>query len=147
MIAVEVLTHSVSDDNQSQPIQSQQEPIASSTNETPNVINLVQAQVMNGSQLYSLQINGQTIPFTTIQLPLSQADELNQQASCLQITAADGLTMNPEILTSSADLNPLNVAAGSLQLPCTPTKENLQSASSGSTSKFFILRINNGTFF
>eukprot|EP00794_Sanderia_malayensis_P004915 gene4916-5562_t len=146
MIAVEVLAHSVTDDTQAndpalqQQQQQQHSEAITSTQHgegAPNVINLVQAQVINGSQMYSLQINGQTIPFATIQLPpaLSQTDDMTsqQEAPCLQITATDGLAVNPEILTTTAHVNSLNVATGNLQLPCTPVKEVTQAASPGSS--------------
>ena len=133
MIAVEVLSHSVSDDVQNASSMQPQidtgmdaKAVPTTTgSDAPNVINLVQAQVLNGSQVYSLQINGQTIPFTTIQLPLGQADELAQQATCLQIASSDDLTGQQVMATTSTDMSSLNLSTSVLQLPCTPVKDDM----------------------
>ena len=142
MIAVEVLSQTASGDTPSSQESQQQitsQPHQQSSNaDTTNTVNLVQSQNEEGTPMYTLQIGGQTIPFTTIQLPASQASALAQQGAAIQITTSGTVIggeganetlsnidafSNEPLVTSSATLSSL---AGALP-PDTPSKTGVVS--------------------
>ena len=120
MIAVEVLSHTVTNNavNSGFPL-TETPQSAISTDDASGVIGLIQDQIASGSQMYSLQINGQTIPFTTVQLPLMQATNQDEISSA---TNAETLSVEEGMAASMVGLQDSGSAS---QLPCTPVRNSM----------------------
>ena len=120
MIAVEVLSHTVTNNavNSGFPLTEPSQNTIS-TDDASGVIGLIQDQIASGSQMYSLQINGQTIPFTTVQLPILQATNQDQITSA---TNSETLSVEEDMTASMVGLQD---AGSTPQLPCTPVRNSM----------------------
>ena len=118
MIAVQVLSQTVSN-NAINADSAENEVIEKSSPETGDVVSLLQEQISAGTQMYSLQISGQTIPFTTIQLPMLQ--QTQQEHPVTSSSNAPVLQQLTEDI--SASISNLGVSTNQLQLTFTPDKD------------------------
>ncbi|XP_065062048.1 zinc finger protein 235-like isoform X1 [Rhopilema esculentum] len=118
MIAVEVLSQTVSN-NANNPDFPDHDSLHKSTkpDRTQQVETLLQDQLPTGTQMYSLQINGQTIPFTTVQLPILQSPQ--------QSSSAANTTQVLHLTEGLPNISALEVSANQLQLQCTPVKSTV----------------------
>ena len=115
MIAVQVLSQTAS----SNPISSDSTDNVKTSIETTDVVSLLQEQIASGTQMYSLQISGQTIPFTTIQLPMLQPADQNQSSS-----TSSSASVLPQLTGDiSQTISSLGVSSTQLGLTCTTEKD------------------------
>ena len=115
MIAVQVLSQTAS----SNAISAESTDNVKTSIETTDAVSLLQEQMASGTQMYSLQISGQTIPFTTIQLPMLQQADQNQSSSTPSSTP-----VLPQLTGDiSQTISSLGVSSTQLGLTCTAGKD------------------------
>ena len=119
MIAVQVLSQTASSNAMNTTRSTETENSVKTSMETTDVVGLLQEQLSAGTQMYSLQISGQTIPFTTIQLPmLQQTEQHNSASSSTQTPVLQQLTGDiPQSIST------LGVSSSQLELTCPPDKD------------------------
>ena len=118
MIAVQVLSQTVS--NTATNTESIESETSAKSVETTDVVSYLQEQMSAGTHMYSLQISGQTIPLTTIQLPMLQQ---TQHQPVSTSSATQGLQHLTEDI--SATISTLGVSTAQLELTCTPEKDRI----------------------
>ena len=119
MIAVQVLSQTVSSNAMNTSRSAETENSVKTSMDTTDVVSLLQEQLSAGTQMYSLQISGQTIPFTTIQLPMLQQTEHHQSAS----TSAETPVLQQLTGDISQNISTLGASSSQLGLTCPPEKE------------------------
>ena len=119
MIAVQVLSQTVSSTAMNTADSTETANIVKTSIETTDVVNLLQEQLSAGTPMYSLQISGQTIPLTTIQLPLLQQTEQHQVVA----TSSETPVLEQLAGDMSQSISTLGVPSNQLELTCTPEKD------------------------